>query len=241
MDTSEELLWQGLCTQGDQTARAALIRMHLPYARIVAARLYAVRRHDAVEFNDYLQIASVALLESLDRYNPQRGAQFRTFALQRMIGAIRSGLARQTERQQQISAQQWHSGDRLSVSEGANSPAVTDIGHWFACLAEVGISLALGALLDGAQGLVDLGQSLPDQQGDQLELKRFKRRLVSLIEQLSERERQVIQRYYLQGIRFDEIAEQLAISRPRVSQLHYQGLIHLRRLLEKQDPLFIRW
>jgi RNA polymerase sigma factor for flagellar operon FliA len=241
MDVDEDLLWQQLCIHSNQAARSTLIALHLPYARIVAARLYAVRRHDAVEFNDYLQMASVALLESLDRYDPQRGARFRTFALHRMFGAIRSGLERQTEIQQQISAQQRLRSERLSLSQEVARPTLADAGQLFSYLAEVGIGLALGAVLDGAPGLIDLGQNVPDQHYERLELKQFTRRLVYLIEQLSARERQVIQRHYLQGLRFDEIASQLDISRSRVSQLHYQGLAHLRLLLAKPDQLSVRW
>lgn len=72
----EAVLWRHWREQGDAQARETLIRLHTPYARILAAKLYAGRYHDEVEFDDYFQFACVGLLESIDRYDPQYGATF---------------------------------------------------------------------------------------------------------------------------------------------------------------------
>ena len=82
-DTNEGELWARWRSQGDAHARETLIERHLPYARIVAARYYARRVHDEIEFGDYFQLASLAMVESVDRSLPGEGAQFRTFAARR--------------------------------------------------------------------------------------------------------------------------------------------------------------
>src|SRR5207247_5117094 len=100
-DTAEEAaLWRQLRATSDAQAREKLLALHLPYARTLAATFYARRFHDEIEFGDYLQFASVGLLEALDRYDPGRGVQFRTFAARRMQGAILNGLEKLTEKQQ---------------------------------------------------------------------------------------------------------------------------------------------
>src|SRR6478609_9211446 len=104
--TSEAALWQDLRASGNADARSQLLALHLPYARVVAAIYYSRRFHDEIEFGDYLQYASIGMLEALERYDPTRGVQFRTFAARRMHGSILNGLERLTEKQQQIAMRQ---------------------------------------------------------------------------------------------------------------------------------------
>src|SRR5215217_267187 len=100
--TDESVLWQRWRESHDGEAREALLTLHMPYARTIAAVLYGKRVNDGVEFGDYHQLAAVGLLEAMDRFDPARGVQFRTFASRRMQGAVLSGLERLTEKQQQI-------------------------------------------------------------------------------------------------------------------------------------------
>src|SRR6266571_2881847 len=86
-DLAEAGLWELWREHADDGARQRLLDLHLPYARIVAASYYAKRFHDEIEFGDYLQLASLGLIEALSRFNPGVGVRFRTFAARRMHGA----------------------------------------------------------------------------------------------------------------------------------------------------------
>ena len=88
----ERALWQRWRGDRDEQARQRLLDLHLPYARVVAASYYAKRFHDEIEFGDYLQLASLGLVEALGRFDPGFGVQFRTFAARRMHGAILDSL-----------------------------------------------------------------------------------------------------------------------------------------------------
>src|SRR3954468_3185376 len=112
--TLEAALWRELRATGDAALRERLLVLHLPYARTIAATLYARRFHDEIEFGDYLQLARVGMLEAVDRFDPARGVQFRTFASRRMQGAILNGIERLTEKQQQIAARQRLRADRVA-------------------------------------------------------------------------------------------------------------------------------
>ncbi len=79
-DLAEAGLWELWRQHADDGARQRLLDLHLPYARIVAASYYAKRFHDEIEFGDYLQLASLGLIEALSRFDPGVGVQFRTFA-----------------------------------------------------------------------------------------------------------------------------------------------------------------
>ena len=67
----------------DADARNRLIEHHLPLARTIAATLFARRGAMVVEFMDYMQLATVGLIESIDRFDPQRGVAFEAFASRR--------------------------------------------------------------------------------------------------------------------------------------------------------------
>lgn len=235
------MLWERLREDGDEEARSVLLALHVPYARVVAAKLYAGRITEDVEFDEYLQFATVALIESLDRYDPGAGAQFRTYAHHRMTGAILSGLEKLSDRTQQLSLQRRLKADRLTLAREAKTSPSAHADDLFRYLAEVGIGLALGAMLDGSNLLIDEERWVPDQSYERVELKQFTRRLKHLITQLTERESQVIQWHYLQSMSFEEIAEKLGISKPRVSQLHYQGLQRLKKLLTNRETCNISW
>jgi len=234
--SGEAALWQRWRGAGDAQARERLLELHLPYTRVVAATYYARRYSDEVEFGDYLQYASVGLIEAMDRYDPGRGVQFRTFAARRMHGAILSGLERSTEKQQQIAARQRLRAERLrdvhamAVEQGAApGPSAEQLMRF---VADVGIGLAVCWMLEGT-GMVEDGAgattALPFYRSAQL--RQVRERLVEAVDRLPPQQRTVIRHHYLQDVPFETIAADLQLTKGRISQIHKQALLHLRRLL----------
>jgi RNA polymerase sigma factor FliA len=229
-DTSEGDRWRRWRETGDAQARERLIASYLPYARIVAATYYARRMHDEIEFDEYLQFARVGMLEALDRYDPDGGAQFKTFAARRMHGAILDGIDRLSEKQRQIAVQRQLRAERLqSLKEDGHASG----GELFERLASVGIGLALGFLLEDTGMFADeRGESgCPGTPYERLELRQLQSRLRALVSKLPDNERLVIRNHYLQGMQFDQIAVQLGLTKGRVSQIHKQALASLRLFL----------
>ena len=229
----EAALWQRLRAQGDEDARAALLRMHLPYARVVAAHFYGRRFNDEVEFGDFLQYASVGMLEALDRFDPARGVQFRTFAARRMQGANLNGLERLTEKQQQIAARQRLRSERMqdihtlagARPDGAPPQEPEQLVRF---VSEVGIGLALCWLLEGT-GMVeapDSGDNQPFYRS--VALRQLRARLLHAVDHLPPQEKCVVRSHYLQGVPFDRVAETLSLTKGRISQIHKQALLRLR-------------
>ncbi|HSW16767.1 MAG TPA: sigma-70 family RNA polymerase sigma factor [Ramlibacter sp.] len=230
----ETTLWRRLRASGDEPARRSLIALHMPYARVVAACYYSKRFHDEIEFDEYLQFARVGLLEAMERYECDRGAQFRTFAARRMHGAILSGIERITEKQQQIAARQRFEADRLAslkdiALEGERAPQGTR--QLFNYVAEVGLGLALAWLLEGT-GMVDQpdrGETLPFYRN--AAIAQLRQRLHSAVQALPPQERTVVRSHYLQQIPFDQVAVMMSLSKGRISQIHKQALLRLRGLV----------
>ena len=253
-------LWLRWRKEGDESARELLIDHYLPYARMMAAMVYGRRTHNDVEFEDYLQLARIGLLEAVDRFDPDQGAQFKTFATRRVQGSVLNGLIRLTEKNQQISARMRLRRERLeAVKEAASAEVLGDNASTFGdkapgadklfrYLAEVGIGIALGVLLEGT-GMVDAEAF--DNNGHaaspevsylrKSEILQLRTVLRGLVDRLGERQKTVIRYHYLQEIPFDEIARFMNITRGRVSQLHREGLSRLRELLGKDARCDVSW
>jgi RNA polymerase sigma factor for flagellar operon FliA len=237
MDTAvaaieESALWKRLRDGADTGARDALLAMHMPYAKVVAASYYSRRFHDEIEFGDYLQYASVGLLEAMDRYDPARGVQFRTFAARRMHGAILNGLERLTEKQQQIAARQRLRADRMqdlkSLAQDAAGTPPQQPEQLMRFVSDVGIGLALCWMLDGTAMIenTEAATAIPFYQDHAL--RQARERLLRAVDALAPQERTVVRNHYLQEMPFDEIAASLRLTKGRISQIHKQALLHLR-------------
>lgn len=236
----EQALWRGWIERGDSEARARLIHHHLAFARMLAARLYAKRYHDQVEFDEYLQLASMGLIEAVDRYDPEAGARFRTYAGKRIVGAVLNGLDALSEQQQQIRFRRRLMTDRVNALKSCMRVG----GHEETLLqelAEVGIGLALGYLLEGT-GMMD-GADVEQNDGAYkgLELRQLRDRVRYLVRHLTQREQDVITLHYMQERPFEDVARTLGITKGRVSQLHQQGLARLRQWITQEGDCDVAW
>ncbi|HEY5800636.1 MAG TPA: hypothetical protein VIT92_10475, partial [Burkholderiaceae bacterium] len=70
----ESALWRRWWQQRDALAREQLVAIHFEFARMLAAVVFRGRYNECIEFDDYLQLATVGLLEAIDRYDDTRGA-----------------------------------------------------------------------------------------------------------------------------------------------------------------------
>lgn len=238
-EQDESTLWQRLREAADPDARERLLAIHLPYARIVAGSYYAKRFGSEVEFGDYLQYASIGLLEAMDRYDPARGVQFRTFAARRMHGAILNGLEKSTEKQQQIAVRQRMRAERLQdVRENAAEHAGLEGGapartpeQLMRFVAEVGVGLAVCWMLEGTAMVEDPSgaSSVPFYRS--VQLRQLRDRLVQAVDGLPPQERTVVRSHFLQDVPFERIAADLQLTKGRISQINKQALQRLRRIL----------
>jgi RNA polymerase sigma factor FliA len=243
---AERNLWDAWRKHRDDDARQQLLTLHLPYARVVAASYYAKRLHDEIEFGEYLQLASLGLIEAVGRFDPEYGVQFRTFAARRMHGAILDGIERLTEKQQQIAARQrLEAQRRAAIKEGAAAEhrgAGPRSGEQvLQYVADVGLAFALAWILDGT-GMLDSGErseTLPFYRS--VELDQLRRRIVELVHALPLQERRVIQAHYFQDVPFDEIADDMRLTRGRISQVHRKALTRLQDLLRSQTDCDTCW
>jgi RNA polymerase sigma-B factor len=81
----ESDLWRRWSEGRDQAARAALVDLYMPVARRMARRYAGV----AEPYDDLLQVASLGLLNAIDRFDPDNGTPFNGFAKPTIMGELK--------------------------------------------------------------------------------------------------------------------------------------------------------
>lgn len=221
--------WREFAVTRDGALRNRLVEAHLELARIVAAQLYRQRGSLAVEFADYLQFATLGLIEAVDRFDVERGVAFASFASVRIRGAVLNSLAGLSEQYQQIDLRKRLRQERV---ESLRRPAAEARQDLFGRLAEMAIGMALSQLLEGSgmlQGPDDAPGAYQQQFYDSARERQLRESLARLVQGLPDAERRVVRYHYFQNIAFGEIAELLGVSKGRVSQIHRQALLLLKQ------------
>jgi RNA polymerase sigma factor FliA len=225
-------LWDHFAASHHPDLRDRLIECYLPFARAAAARLYRVRSDESVPFDDYLQYARIGLVEAIDRYDPAREASFETFSSYRIRGAILNGLGHETE----LAAQREYWRSRHQDRMESLRPASLE-GSGEADLEEVAqltVELALGLVLE-QQGEEVADESLHANPYAATELAQLRRVTCAMVEKLPPRERQVVESHYFRQKEFQLIARELGVTKGRVSQVHAQALVRIRKLISGPD------
>lgn len=227
---AERALWIACREDQSAYAREALFSRYLPMARRIAWRFLRNDPTSALEYSELIQLASVGLLEAIDRFNPDLEVPFRYYCGRRIMGAIVDGVGKLSEVNQQISTRRKVERDRLrSIDEGAASPEKLDAK--LALIRVVAAELAIGLMLDdSAMILVDERDPAKDAY-ETLAWKQAVQQLMRVVDSLPERERGVIRHHYLEGLQFEQIARLQGLSKGRISQIHKSGIGLLRRRL----------
>jgi len=215
---------------------------------IIAHQIVRTTGHRG-HLEDLIAYGRMGLLDAARRYDPSRGVPFRAFANYRVRGAIVDGmrilcpLARRTHqrlRGLELAAQVAEGGleDAFAPSPpGAGSERADEAlaEHLAAVATAVAVGLLAETVRAGNDGLttIDPGGT-PEQQLFAVEQMRQVR---AAITELPERERELVQRHYLQGERFDVVAEGLGLSKSWASRLHTRALKALaERLAPRPKP-----
>lgn len=158
-----------------------------------------------VEEKDFFQFGIEGLSEAIDRFNPEYGTKFETYAIQRIRGKIIDEL-----RKLQI---------RPRAKEG------TDEQQWR------NISLDNNINDEDSMSLYEVLPSDAETPDEIMSKSQQKDQLMALIKKLPERERLVITLYYYEELNYKSIAEVLNITVSRVSQIHSKIISQLRTSL----------
>jgi RNA polymerase sigma-B factor len=229
------------CRSGDPAVRDRLVEANLAFARRLAYRY--VRRGEAIE--DLEQVASLALVKAVDRFDPTRGVKFTTFAASTIIGELKRhfrdrGWAVQVPRRvQETYLELGHTVERLSQELG-RSPAITELADAMAAseedvleAMEVGRTAYQGVSLDEPVSEAEAETTRAEMLGGadpELAATAERTSLRSLVGRLPERERRILYLRFFEERTQAEIADEVGVSQMHVSRLIRQSLAQLRTI-----------
>ena len=226
----------------EQKDRNAMIEEGISLVRYIALRI-ASRIPAHVEVDDLINSGIMGLIEAAERFEPERNVKFKTYAEQRIRGAILDGLRdldwvpRTLRRKKKDIEGAYHSleqqhGRAATDEEVADRLGVT-LDELHKSLDELkGVTLGLfadtGETQEG-EGIIAL---IPDQGAEDPSVKlheiEIRKILKESVKELPTKERLVVQLYYFDELTMKEIGTLLSITESRVSQLHTKAMLRLR-------------
>ncbi|MDA8093840.1 MAG: RNA polymerase sigma factor RpoS [Betaproteobacteria bacterium] len=245
----EELRLARRVTQGDFAARQKMIEHNL---RLVVniAKHYVNR---GMPLLDLIEEGNLGLIHALEKFDPERGFRFSTYA----VWWIRQNIERAIMNQSRTIRLPVHVIKELNVclraqryleTRSEREPTVEDIAALLGRpLEEVRKVLNLNERMASLDAPLDIdpalsiGESIPDEQGqlpeDLLQVFQVESFVKQWLAQLTDKQRWVIERRYGLGgcevATLDELAEALALTRERVRQIQMEALHSLRRILRR--------
>ena len=224
-----------------QPDRAQLVQRFVPLVKRIAYHLMA-RLPASVQFDDLVQNGMLGLLDALDRYQEGFGAQFETYATQRVRGAMLDGLRendwlprhlRRELRRIEVAINQLEHEHGRAPSERELADALgMSLADYQKTLQDArGHQLVYFEDFAGNGDEDFLDRHFTDNDADPaniLEDRDVKESLVKAIDHLPEREKMMMALYYDQELNLREIGEVMGVTESRVCQLHSQAIARLR-------------
>ena len=226
-----------------------IVQEYSPMIKYVANRI-ALRLPPHIEVDDLISVGAIGLMDAIEKYDPNRGAKFKTYAEFRVRGSIldelrsldwvprsvrqkaskldavvsklQSKLGRPPEDEEIAEEMDITLDDLFDViNETRNMPLLS--------LEDLGISRDSGdkqSLLDTLAGKSDVDPQT------QLRLNELKSLIAAAIDTLPEKERLMVSLYYYEELTMREIGEVLGITESRISQIHSKAVYRLRTKLK---------
>ena len=234
--------------------KSHLLKQHQPMVRRMALQMLA-KLPASVELDDLIQAGMIGLLDASTRYQDNRGAQFETFASQRIRGAMLDelrasdwgsrNLRQQARKVEQAIQSLEHRLGRPATEGEIAKELKMDLDDYQSLLQEIqGCQLLYveDFSQDGEGDSPFLDRHASEARGErggasgsslaQLMESGFRHQLVAAIGELPERDRLLLNLYYEEELNLREIGAILEVSQSRVCQLHSQAISRLRAKLK---------
>jgi RNA polymerase sigma factor for flagellar operon FliA len=244
MTTDEEKkLWEEYSRTG--RGRDELIKRYLPLIKYVVGRM-AVTPPSGLDYEDILSFGVFGLIDAVEKFDPTKGFVFQTYAIPRIRGAIldelrkcdwfsrtgREKVQKLNRAMEKILRDKGELRDEWVMNEmGIGEEEYYEVQE----LASRGYITSLDDTTPLEDGDVSIEATLADDRetaSERLDYESEKQQLVEALQELPERERQMLSLYYYEGLTLKEIGNVLGVSESRVSQIHGKGLSMLRTILK---------
>jgi RNA polymerase sigma-B factor len=227
--------------QQDLLAREALARRFMPLARSLA------RRYDrsSEPFDDLLQVASLGLLKAIDRFDPELGHPFASFAVPTILGEMRryfrdAGWSVHVPRGAQERALKVRDAQERLANRRGRAPTVNQLAEYLEVDTEEIIdalqaiqayeALSLDSPRAGADDDVTPYSDAMGRDDERYELVELDATITAVLEHVPARDRVILRMRFVEDLTQTEIAARIGISQMQVSRLLRRSLDQLRTM-----------
>ncbi|MBS3974329.1 MAG: RNA polymerase sigma factor WhiG [Actinobacteria bacterium] len=249
-----EALWHAFKDKGCVGSREKLILNYSPLVKYVAGRVSS-GLPNSVDIGDLISYGIFGLIDAIEKFDPQRGIKFETYAIARIKGAIIDELRAMDWVPRSLRAKAKELENAYFVLENTLQRAPNDsevaekLGISVKELHLIFTKLSYTSVVyfeefwanpgrddsgDAAGSIADISAEDPVAVFESTEVREI---LTDAIERLPERERVVIALYYYEGLTLKEIGQVLGVTESRISQLHTRAVLRLRSKLHHASGL----
>ncbi len=204
MNNSE--LWKEYKLTPTPALKKEIIMKYLNLVHYVI-RKTPLSKNQILDERDFFQYGIEGLSEAVDRFDPDYGTKFETYAIQRIRGKIIDELRKLQS--------------KFKTEEGDQT-----IDNYYT-------NLSINNQIDDEDGYT-LAEVIPNDQltqSEEVEKNEMKEILLNALKGLNERDRLIISLYYYENLNYQEIAKLMNITISRVSQIHSRILKNLKSKL----------
>jgi RNA polymerase sigma-B factor len=236
-------LFRRLREEQDPATREALVTRFLPLARQLARRY----QRGNEPFEDLVQVASLGLVKAVDRFDPDRGVAFSSYAVPTILGELKryfrdSGWAVHVPRglQERVMKTDQIVG-KLTIKLG-RAPGVAEVAEEMGLeLEEVLEAMDASQAYDAVSLEAGRDSDRPDEgtigdtlgeEDERIELIEYGTTIAGTLDALPDRDRLVLKLRFVDDMTQSEIAERVGVSQMQVSRLIRRALERLRTVAE---------
>lgn len=204
MNNSE--LWREYKLAPTPALKKEIIMKYLNLVHYVI-RKTPLSKNNVLDERDFFQYGIEGLSEAVDRFDPDYGTKFETYAIQRIRGKIIDELRKLQS--------------KFKTEEGDQT-----VDNYYT-------NLSINNQIDDEDGYT-LAEVIPNDQltqSEEVEKNEMKEILLNALKGLNERDRLIISLYYYENLNYQEIAKLMNITISRVSQIHSRILKNLKSKL----------
>jgi RNA polymerase sigma-B factor len=230
----------------DRQARDELIERFLPLARKLARRYV----QSSEPYEDLVQVASLGLVKAVERFDPDRGFAFTSFAVPTIVGELKryfrdTAWALHVDRGAQERARKVTNAQQKLSSTTGRMPTVDELAQYLELsqeevleglqTAEAYGALSLDAPMAGEDDDEATRLDAIGEEDERLGLVDQHATIFAAAQHLSAREREILYLRFGEDLTQSEIAERVGVSQMQVSRLLRRSLQRLRKLTTERE------
>ena len=231
----------------DRDVMATLVEGYLPLCRAIARKF----RGQGVETEDLEQVAAIALMKAIERFEPERGFKFTTFAMPTIAGEVRNhirdkGGAIRVNRDTRSRLYQLRKVTDALTQQLQREPSLKEIAAAMEITSEELLSLldardasdvmSMDAAMSSGEDAQRLEERLGVNEGgyEQVEQQEWMR---WVLQQVTPQERLLLEKRFIERLGQRETAKALGVSQMQVSRMERRVLARLRELTERWQTI----